>query len=434
MPEVWNRVKEWGGIFGKTLMFPLLFVLFFFPQGIVAGSDAGDLFVVYLKIAAFFVLAFYYLSLVVRKQVFNYVIGVYGVLYFILFCSGMINNEIYEVMVFFARHALPTMGLMLFMETGIYHDPRRLIEAGAGTLSFLCILNAVLMLFYPEGVSRIAVWGRVNLLESDNSMTCYYFAAFCFVGLRRILYRTKYSWTDMLFFLSYIFAEIFVFCGIGILSFLLFCCLQGYLFCQRKSLSNFGSHGKSPFWMLYILTLAGQLWIMLGSFWAPVLMTLAERIFKKGESFRVRWMIWQGALEQIMESPLLGKGPASIASLYGGIEWYAHNGFLDVLLKAGLVGLVFCLFSHYLVITKLKKAENRMMAVFVYGCIFVLFMIAFLEGPFLQGRYVFVFVIAYRASQITDGPMRSDSAWTDPLTEKLTARLLRKKGKEFHSW
>lgn len=156
MPEVWNRVK---GL--KEFMYSLLFVLFFFPQGIVAESDAGDLFIVYLKIAAFFVLAFQYLSLVIRKRIFNYVIGVYGVLYFILFCSGVLNNEIYDVMVFFARHALPTMGLMLFMETGIYHDPRRLIEAGAGTLSFLCILNAVLMLFYPEGVSQIAVWGEL---------------------------------------------------------------------------------------------------------------------------------------------------------------------------------------------------------------------------------------------------------------------------------
>lgn len=433
MPEVWNRVKEWGGIFGKTLMFPLLFVLFFFPQGIVAGSDAGDLFVVYLKIAAFFVLAFYYLSLIVRKQLFNYVIGVYGVLYFILFCSGMINNEIYEVMVFFARHALPTMGLMLFMEIGIYHDPRRLIEAGAGTLSFLCILNAVLMLFYPEGVGYVPVYGRVNFLETDNGMTCYYFAAFCFIGLRKILYRKRYSWLDFIFLISFMYSQFHVFCGLGILVVIMLSGLQFYLFCRRKSLYNSPGGTNSSFWWLYVLMLLGQAWITLGSFWTSSITNLAERFLKKGDSFLGRRIIWQGALEQIMESPLLGKGPTSIASLYGGIEWYAHNGFLDVLLKAGLVGLVFCLLSHYLVITKLKKAENWMMAVFVYGCIFVLFMIAFLEGPFLQGRYVFVFVIAYRVSQIMDGPMRSDSAWTDPLTEKLTARLLRKKGEEFHS-
>lgn len=433
MPEVWNRVKEWRRISGKTLMFSLLFVLFFFPQGIVAGSDARDLFVVYLKIAAFFVLAFHYLSLIIRKQLFNYVIGAYGVLYFILFCSGMINNEIYEIMVFFARHALPTMGIMLFTETGIYHDSRRFIEAGAGTLSFLCILNAVLMLLYPEGVAYIPVYGRVNFLESDNGMTCYYFAAFCFIGLRKILYKKRYSWLDLIFLVSFIYSQFHVFCGLGILVFIMLSCLQFYLFCRSKSLYNSANGTNSFFWRFYVMTLLGQVWITLGSFWTSSITSLAEKFFEKGESFQVRRIIWQDALSQFMESPLLGKGPASIASVYGGIEWYAHNGFLDVMLKGGSVGLAFCLLSHYLSIAKLKKAKNRMVAVFVYGCMFVLFMIAFLEGPFLQGKYVFVFVIAYRISQITDGSMRSGSAWKDPLTEKLTASLLRKKGKESHS-
>lgn len=426
MMEIWNSVKERTHIPGKTIVFSLLFVLFFFPQGIVSGNDAGDLFVAYLKIFAFFALAFCYLSLIVRKQIFNYVLGAYCGLYLALLCSGMIHNEVYEVMVFFARHALPAMGLMLLTEIGIYYDPRRLIETGAGTLSLLCILNAVLMLVYPEGVSQIAVWGRVNLLGSDNSMTCYYFAAFCFIGLRRILYRTRYSWTDMIFFLSFIFAEVFVFCGMGVLSFMLFFCLQIYLFCRRKSLLISGNCTKFPVWIIYMVFLAGQLWIILGNFWEPVLMILAEQVFKKGESIRVRWLIWQGALEQIADSPLLGKGPAAVALLYDEIEWYAHNGFLDVALKSGLIGLTFCIVSHCLAIAKLKKAADRMLAVFVYGCLLVLFMIAFLEGPFLQGEYIFILVIAYRIANLTEESRQSDSAWKDLLVEKMAARLMRR--------
>ena len=395
----------------------------------MSGNDAGDLFVAYLKIFAFFALAFCYLSLIVRKQIFNYVLGAYCGLYLALLCSGMIHNEVYEVMVFFARHALPAMGLMLLTEIGIYYDPRRLIETGAGTLSFLCILNAVLMLVYPEGVGYVPIYGRVNFLETDNGMTCYYFAAFCFIGLRRILYRKRFLWVDLAFLVSFIYSQFHVFCGLGILSFVMLSGVLLYVFYRRGAFTDSGKHTNVSFWMIYVVIMIGQLWIILGNFWTSFLTNLAEQIFGKGESFQVRRMIWQGALEQIAESPLLGKGPAAIALIYK-IEWYSHNGFLDVALKSGLIGLTFCIVSHCLAIAKLKKAADRMLAVFVYGCLLVLFMIAFLEGPFLQGKYIFMFVIAYRIAYLNDKSCQNNSAWKDPLVEKMTARLMRREDKE----
>lgn len=356
-----------------------------------------------MQILLFFLLVFYYFYLIFKEHILNYIFGIYCVFYLVALYSGIINNDIYDVMVFFAKTALPALGLMIFTEIGITYYTEQFIQVGARTLSFLCILNAIFILFLPKGFYIEGIYERVNFLATDNVMTCYYFAAFCFVGIRRILYRKRYSVMDIVFFVSFFFAEFFVFCGIGMLCCVVLVCLQYCLIRNKKRLDIRGIKDKFHFWLFYIIILIGQLWITMGNFWTPIIMNVAELFFEKGESFRVRRIIWQGAIEQIMRSPLFGMGPTAIASQYNRIRWYSHNGFLDVLLKTGCLGMAFCILSHCFAIAKLEKADNHVLAAFVYACLFTVFVISFLEGPFFQGKYIFIFAIAYRIPNIVNG-------------------------------
>lgn len=105
-------------------------------------------------------------------------------------------------------------------------------------------------------------------------------------------------------------------------------------------------------------------------------------IFHKNISFSGRKYIWDYALSHFAKNPLIGNGFNSIDSLFKGriiptydrVAAHSHNGFLEVFLQNGLIGLVFIIIIIFIYINNIKnysRYEKRLLTSYII--VFVIF-------------------------------------------------------------
>ncbi|MBU3137146.1 O-antigen ligase family protein [Clostridium gasigenes] len=118
------------------------------------------------------------------------------------------------------------------------------------------------------------------------------------------------------------------------------------------------------------------------NFTSPIINNILESIFHKTLTFSGRRYIWDYALDKLTDNPILGNGFEStsyllnnkIVPIYDRVAAHTHNGFLELFLQSGLIGLI--LGVLILVITfrytfKLERKEANVIR--VYFIIFIIF-------------------------------------------------------------
>ncbi|MDF2540800.1 MAG: O-antigen ligase family protein [Herbinix sp.] len=92
---------------------------------------------------------------------------------------------------------------------------------------------------------------------------------------------------------------------------------------------------------------------------------LIPRLSEAGETFRLRIAIWDYAMEQIKESPIIGHGPMSYVFLshkLGRVVPHAHSIYIDMMLNYGLAGVsIFLLYfmKYFTSIFRVCFKENQ---------------------------------------------------------------------------
>ncbi len=118
------------------------------------------------------------------------------------------------------------------------------------------------------------------------------------------------------------------------------------------------------------------------NFTSPIINNILESIFHKTLTFSGRRYIWDYALDKLTDNPILGNGFEStgyllnnkVVPIYDRVAAHTHNGFLELFLQSGLIGLI--LGVLILVITfrytfKLDRKEANVIR--VYFIIFIIF-------------------------------------------------------------
>lgn len=118
------------------------------------------------------------------------------------------------------------------------------------------------------------------------------------------------------------------------------------------------------------------------NFNSALLNNLIGGVFNKNISFSGRRYIWDYALSHFSKNPIIGNGFNSIDSLFRGkvipiyerVAAHSHNGFLEVFLQNGLIGLILILiiiFIYFKSINNFTEFEKRLLR--TYMIVFIIF-------------------------------------------------------------
>lgn len=115
---------------------------------------------------------------------------------------------------------------------------------------------------------------------------------------------------------------------------------------------------------------------------------IASNVFGKGQSFSVRFYVWEQALRNIQASPIIGYGIPDGARLqlqynYAGHARSSHNLFIEIVLEGGIVGL--CLYIIPIIVCLVNnerkyKGKNRYEFLFLLFEVFVFFSMEMFSG------------------------------------------------------
>ncbi len=92
--------------------------------------------------------------------------------------------------------------------------------------------------------------------------------------------------------------------------------------------------------------------------------------------------IWETAIKEILEAPLLGLGIGAIYAKYGS---YSHNILLDLLIDGGIVWMLFNITIFFLVLKKLLNNRNYNKGI---GLLIIFFFLISFPKLFLSQQYI----------------------------------------------
>ena len=136
--------------------------------------------------------------------------------------------------------------------------------------------------------------------------------------------------------------------------------------------------------------------------------TIVVDLLGKNLELSSRTDIWNFAIQQGLEKPLLGYGyrafwPSLSLDFIASKFWrttafHAHNGFLDVFLQLGFIGLLSCCFSFFLIIPrvlKLMSVSNSLENFWMLQYILAIFTFNLTErSTFLSNDSLWIFTIS----------------------------------------
>lgn len=154
---------------------------------------------------------------------------------------------------------------------------------------------------------------------------------------------------------------------------------------------------------------------------SPIIESFIETVFGKTLTFSGRKYIWQYALNNLVKNPILGNGFNSTEELlrdkvipvYERQASHTHNGFLEVFLQTGIIGLILVvcvLVLAYMFIKILPQVQQTIMRAYLITFIIFNFMEPYLiEQVAVVNMWLpiaYIFTYAYKKRYISIKPVK----------------------------
>lgn len=289
---------------------------------------------------------------------------------------------------------------VLWMNLMLKRDARGALRFLILYFGLLALINLVVIIILPNGLTATMDVNKMYLLSVDNKMI---FTLLPMLGIALFyidMYRTRqkklYNLYAIIVFTSAIFL-IWNATGVVVVLAMLFCWL-----CDRYSISfsKFFTIRNGIIFLLIVLYLA----VISDVFQTGILAMFITEALHKPVTFSGRKTLWVQALQLIGQSPVFGYGVESevlrsfsFSTSSGVISGFSsHNGFLRILLEGGIVALVlyFNIFIgiHRYCRTILKNYESvrilsYSMLAFLIACIF--------EAEFYSTTFMFLVALLF---------------------------------------
>ena len=310
-----------------------------------------------------------------------------------------------DVAVYFSS----TLCFVLLCDIGCWYSPERTCRIFLIVGILMCSLNAISMFIF-KGVGGLyqetvtvnnyeMITSNYYLLARDNAsyfwswpvlvMTWFYYYRF---NTKKNMRRIALAYTFLLA-VSYIYVW-------SVLAAVACLCVPLILLLLMHELKKEKTQQKKKNWFIKLIKLK-LLWplglifnFMLSrgiiiQWFAPVI----ENVFNKKLTLSGRTFIWERAYAEIAKSPLIGYGcePMDL-SIEKIILNHAHNMFLEIMYRGGIIALILFIIAFILISNKADRIKNNVLSKFLILMVFIFIICSSVEFAFYRYHYLIILV------------------------------------------
>lgn len=360
-------------VYNNTLFCALIFIPFVEPLYFTQLVFVDTVFL-YWKLAAFLIIIG---AWSLHGKIDKVLLSLF--LFLVLDCVVTTINEGNTTQMYVNAITLFAMATMFMSaaENGSY----KFVKVASTILEILIIINFLTIALFPDGLYNFTAVNHHYFLGSRNVMMRTIFPGVCFSILRSIIETNKLGLRTIMVMATAGASLMFVWSATALFAYALFCVLL-LLFQFRGT----------PKWFTvktcYIFAVAVFLVIVVFKLQNLFSFIIVD-ILHKDTTFTGRTILWDAALYNIAQSPIVGYGLENLqtiaAKLYRFTEYdSSHNLFLDLLYQNGIIGLALISALFVSVAKKIDKWVSEK-----YRIIFTLFIFAYSIminfEPFING-------------------------------------------------
>lgn len=303
------------------------------------------------------------------------------------------------------------LGAYMVTEIFIIMDAKASLEALTYIFTAAAVINlVVVILFYDRMGFREQ--GDYWLFGQKNAMRNIVVPSITFSAILDRIRRKKYSFRTIYLMLTGILVLILVDSSASVAIIALFAALLLYL-----NVSDFELLNLKTISVIYVVLEIVVVFMRRINIFSNII----EGALNRDVTLTNRTLIWDKAMKAIKASPIIGDGLRELKDsklVVGNFQAsHAHNAFLDILMKCGIVGAVLLVVIVYLCIRQQFKMKKSALGA-ILGMTVGLFLIAGIVGELWSfGFYLVLFTTYYlpeMAKQVEIGNI---------YTKKRTVRL-----------
>lgn len=367
------RVQLGKLIYNNSLFCLLIFIPFVEPLYFTQLVLVDTIFL-YWKLAAFvIIIGAWSLHAKIDRVLFSLF------LFLMLDCVVTTINEgnIFQMYI----NAITLFAMAIMFMSAAKNGSYKFVRVVSTTLEILIIINFLTIVLFPEGLYNFTAVNHHYFLGSRNVMMRTIFPGVCFTILRSKTETNKLGFRTIMVMVVAGASLVLVWSATALFAYTLFCALL-LLFQFRGTPKLFTVKACYFFAVAVFIVIVVLKLQNLFSF-------IIVDILQKDTTFTGRTILWDAAMLNIVQSPIVGYGLEHLqtiaAKLYRFTEYDScHNLFLDLLYQNGIVG--FALIS-VLFVSVAKKIDNWVSE--KYRMIFTLFIFAYSIminfEPFING-------------------------------------------------
>lgn len=292
----------------------------------------------------------------------------------------------------------PKMLFGLYLDYMFNKNPRSMLKSLCNVYSLYIIVNAVILIIFPQGLGSYipnydaaAVDSRLSLLALDNSYIKWFIPA---VAVFIIVLNNNKRYRNFLISVM-VFTMIYVWSGTGSICMALI--LLYIIFLDGRSISKIFNFVTCE--LLAIIAFIGVVVCRVQDYFSSFIVGFLG----KDITFTGRTYLWDVAMFLIAKQPIQGYGVydyALLLSPINGQPYSAHNTILQMLLMGGSITLM--AYIIFLIICGIKLMQNRNLNfVSLISVLILISQIACMtENTIFEMQFYILFILGYHIKHL----------------------------------
>lgn len=338
------------------------------------------------------------LILMLRKKTYSKIINYILLFFIVLIFSTYINSADVESAV---MSSVKAISMCLLFDYALRNDKYNFTKGISIYLTIIVLINFLTILMYPKGmyVSGIDHYTSNWFLGFKNMHILYILPAILFNFLDSYYKKNKISFKNYLFTFICLLSTTFSNSGtaiIGVAIVFLFMLFKN-MFSNTKvfNIKNYFIFNIVLFFSVVILRLQN------------LFKFLIVDVLKRDMTFTGRIYIWDYVIDFIKSKPFLGYG-TEVSTIryyktYFNRSLHAHNQFLEIIYKTGLIGFIIFIILFIVCLKKSKELPRDNILVKLVSIILLSFMIVMLTEAYAFEYFIYLFVIYYDLNYLLEG-------------------------------
>ena len=312
--------------------------------------------------------------------------------YLVLLSSTIVNNISFMVAI---NNAIKTLSVCLLVDYGVRKQPRIFLKSFEIIFSVFLMFNVITVLKYPNGLYMNPASGLWQnwFLGYKNSHILYIFPL-VLVSFLNSLLDGKFVTSRNVIIMILSFLNIIIVQSST--SYTMIIGIVVYILCYRMLNKSTKFHAKNYFYT-YITSFT-LITVLRISNW---LRFIVVNLFKKDLTFTGRTKIWDLAIEQILNKPILGHGEKTFVynTNYNVRITSTHSELLEIFFKTGLVGGLVYLFLIWKSAKNLYQYREKMISKYL-AITLLIFLIMTLFEAYTLDKCMYLFMVYFNVEYL----------------------------------